>query len=136
MAGPPSPSILIIDNDPSLVAFLAFFFEDKGFTVYTADDGTEGIELARRHKPQIVLSDMMMGRMHGFDVLVHLRAEPELRNTAVIVMSAKSYRSDIERARALGAVEYVVKPFKTEEVFELVERHLYGGGAAGRPEPT
>ena len=46
MAVPPSPSILIIDNDPSLVAFLAFFFEDKGFTVHTADDGTEGIELA------------------------------------------------------------------------------------------
>jgi DNA-binding response OmpR family regulator len=135
VAGPPSPSILIIDNDPSLVAFLSFFFEDKGFTVYTADDGTEGIELARQHKPRIILSDMMMGRMHGFDVLVHLRGEAELRDTAIIVMSAKSYRSDIERARALGAAEYVVKPFKTDELFALVERHL-GEGGSGRPEPT
>jgi DNA-binding response OmpR family regulator len=124
VADPSSPTILIIDNDSSLLAFLAFFFEDKGFTVYTAQDGAEGIELARQHKPRIILSDMMMSRMHGYDVLVELRGVPELRETIVIIMSAKSYRSDIERARALGAADYVVKPFKTEELLALVERHL------------
>lgn len=126
MAG---PTILIIDNDGSLVAFLAFFFEDKGFTVYTANDGTDGIALARQHRPQLIISDMMMGQKHGFDVLQELRADPELARTVIIIMSAKSYKSDIDRARALGATEYVVKPFKTEELFELVRRHL--GGAAG-----
>jgi DNA-binding response OmpR family regulator len=126
VAAPPPPSILIIDNDASLLAYLAFFFEDRGFTVYTADDGTEGIELARRHKPRVILTDMMMGRMHGFDVLVQMQAEPGLRDAAVIVMSAKSYRSDIERARQLGAADYVVKPFKSEELLEVVERHLQG----------
>jgi len=122
-------SVLIIDNDASLVAFLAFFFEDKGFTVYTANDGTEGIPLARQHRPQLIISDMMMGQKHGFDVLQELRADPELGRTVIIIMSAKSYKSDIDRARALGATDYVVKPFKTEELFELVQRHL--GGAAG-----
>jgi DNA-binding response OmpR family regulator len=136
VARSPSPTILIIDNDTSLVAFLSFFFEDRGFTVYTANDGTEGIELARRHKPRVILSDMMMGRMHGFDVLVELRADPELRETVVIIMSAKSYRSDIERARALGATDYVVKPFKSEELLALVERHLQAGGAAGGRRAT
>jgi DNA-binding response OmpR family regulator len=126
VAAPPPPSILIIDNDASLLAYLAFFFEDRGFTVYTADDGTEGIELARRHTPRVILTDMMMGRMHGFDVLVQMQAEPGLREAAVIVMSAKSYRSDIERARQLGAADYVVKPFKSEELLEVVERHLQG----------
>jgi DNA-binding response OmpR family regulator len=130
VAAPPPPSILIIDNDASLLAYLAFFFEDRGFTVYTADDGTEGIELARRHKPRVILTDMMMGRMHGFDVLVQMQAEPGLRDAAVIVMSAKSYRSDIERARQLGAADYVVKPFKSEELLEVVERHLQGGRPA------
>jgi DNA-binding response OmpR family regulator len=136
VARSPSPTILIIDNDTSLVAFLSFFFEDRGFTVYTANDGTEGIELARRHKPRVILSDMMMGRMHGFDVLVELRADPELRETVVLIMSAKSYRSDIERARALGATDYVVKPFKSEELLALVERHLQAGGAAGGRRAT
>ncbi len=130
-------SILIIDNDASLVAFLALVFEDQGYTVYTANDGTEGIELARQHRPAVVLSDMMMGRMHGSDVLVELRADPALRDTVVVIMSAKAYRSDIDRARALGATDYVVKPFRAEELLQLVEGHLRErggeGGAADRP---
>ncbi len=126
MAG---PSVLIIDNDASLAAFLAFFFEDKGFTVYTANDGTQGIALARQHRPALVISDMMMGQKHGFEVLQELRADPEFTRTVIIIMSAKSYKSDIDRARALGANDYVVKPFKTEEMFEVVQRHLRG--AAG-----
>ena len=126
----PGPSILIIDNDASLVAFLAFFFEDKGFTVYTANDGTEGIALARRHKPPVILSDMMMGQMHGFELLTEVRADAELQRTVVIIMSAKAYKSDIDRARSLGATDYVIKPFQTEEVFELVQRHLAGSGGA------
>lgn len=117
-------SILIIDNDESLVAFLAFFFQDKGFQVYTATDGTEGIQLALRHKPPVIISDMMMGQMHGFDVLQTIRSHPELTHTIVIIMSAKSYKSDIDRAKELGAYDYVVKPFKTEELLAIVERHL------------
>jgi DNA-binding response OmpR family regulator len=136
VAGLPPPTILIIDNDASLVAFLAFFFEDKGFTVYTADDGTEGVALAHLHKPRIILSDVMMGRLHGFDVLVQLRAEPELRDAIIIMMSAKSYRSDIERARALGATDYVIKPFKTEELFALVQRRLHESDATEGRRPT
>ena len=122
-------SILIIDNDESLVAFLAFFFEDRGFTVYTAHDGTVGVDLATRHKPLVIISDMMMGEMHGFEVLQQIRSNPELARTVVVVMSAKSYKSDIDRARQLGATDYVVKPFKTEELFALVEQHLAAQGA-------
>jgi CheY-like chemotaxis protein len=127
-----SRAILIVDNDASLVAFLAFFFEDRGFTVYTAHDGSEAVGLARRHKPPIIISDMMMGQVHGFELLQQVRADPELRDTPVIIMSAKSYKSDIDRARSLGATEYIIKPFKTEDLLEMVERRLAApGGAAG-----
>ncbi len=122
-------SILIIDNDESLVAFLAFFFEDRGFRVYTATDGTEGIQLALRHKPPVIVSDMMMGRMHGFDVLQAIRSHPELTRTIVIIMSAKSYKADIDRAKELGAHDYVVKPFKSEDLLAVVERHLSSADA-------
>jgi two-component system, OmpR family, alkaline phosphatase synthesis response regulator PhoP len=124
-------SILIVDNDASLVAFLAFFFEDRGFTVYTAHDGSEAIGLARRHRPPVILSDMMMGRVHGFELLQQVRADPDLRDTPVIIMSAKSYKSDIDRALSLGASEYIIKPFKTEDLLELVERRLAAPGGAG-----
>lgn len=122
-------SILIIDNDESLVAFLAFFFEDRGFRVYTATDGTEGIQLALQHKPPVIVSDMMMGQMHGSDVLQAIRSHPELARTIVIIMSAKSYKADIDRAKELGAHDYVVKPFKTEELLAVVERHLSSADA-------
>jgi two-component system sensor histidine kinase/response regulator len=121
-------SILIIDNDASLVAFLAFLFEEQGFTVYTALDGDEGVTLAARHKPSVIISDMMMGHMHGFEVLQRIRSDPELNRTVVIAMSAKSFKPDIDRARELGATEYVVKPFKTEELVALVAHHLSAPG--------
>lgn len=128
----PGRSILIVDNDASLVAFLAFFLDDRGFTVYTAHDGSAGLELARRHKPHLVISDMMMGQVHGFELIQQIRADPQLARTPVIIMSAKSYKSDIDRARALGATDYVVKPFKTEDLLELVERYLAEpGGSPG-----
>lgn len=120
----PKPSVLIIDNDESLVAFLSFVFEDRGFTVFTAFDGVQGIELALSHKPPVVISDMMMGQMHGFDVLERIRSHPELDRTIVIIMSAKAFKSDIERAKEMGAHAYVVKPFKSEEMLEIVERYL------------
>jgi DNA-binding response OmpR family regulator len=118
------PSLLIVDNDESLVAFLAFFFEERGFAVLTANDGVQGIELAIERRPQVVISDMIMGQMHGFDVLERIRSHRELDRTIVIIMSAKSYRSDIERARQMGAHAYVVKPFRSEELLEIVETHL------------
>jgi len=121
-------SILIIDNDESLVAFLAFFFEDRGYTVYTALDGTDGVTLAGRHHPTVIVTDMMMGEMHGFEVLQRIRSDSELAGTVVIAMSAKSYKPDIDRARQLGATDYVVKPFKTEEMLATIERHLAAQG--------
>ena len=117
-------SILIIDNDESIVEFLSFFFESKGFTVYTALDGVEGVNLALFHKPAVIISDMMMGQMHGFEVLQKIRSHPELASAVLIVASAKSYKPDIDRARQLGATDYVVKPFKAEELYATVERHL------------
>jgi CheY-like chemotaxis protein len=67
---------------------------------------------------------MMMNEMHGFELVQRIRADAALTRTVIVVMSAKSFKSDIDRARQLGATDYVVKPFKTEELFELVERHL------------
>ncbi len=125
-----SRTVLIIDNDESLVAFLAFFFEDRGFTVYTAHDGTDGVTLAGRHHPSVIITDMMMGEMHGFEVLQRIRSDPDLARTVLIAMSAKSYKADIERARQLGATDYVVKPFKSDELLALVEQHLAAEGSA------
>ena len=120
----PSRSVLIVDDDASLLGFLAFFFEDKGFEVHTARDGVEAIDLARRHRPPVIITDLMMGQMHGFELIRQVRADPALGGAIVIAMSAKAYKSDQDRVRTLGATDYVVKPFQIEELFELVQRRL------------
>lgn len=128
MKGP----VLVIDNDESIVEFLSFVLEDAGFTVYTALDGHAGVELALQHKPSVIICDLMMGQMHGFEVLQQIRSRPELSRSVVIVASSKSYKPDMARARELGANDYLVKPFRADELIQMIERHRGPtGGATG-----
>lgn len=125
-------TLLVIENDPALVDLVSFCFSDQGYTVYTAFDGDQGVKLALEHKPAVIICDMIMGEMHGFDVLRTLRANPDMKQTVMIMTSAKAYKPDIDRARELGATDYVVKPYQTDELVALVERHL---ASAGRQDP-
>jgi CheY-like chemotaxis protein len=117
-------SVLIIDNDESIVDLLSFYFSDQGYTVWTARDGDEGVRLALEHRPRAIVCDVIMEHMHGFEVLQNLRVRPELASVPIIIASAKVFKADIARARELGATEYVTKPFQAEELFALVERHV------------
>ena len=121
-------SVLIIDNDREIVDLLAFYFEEHGYTVDTAIDGHTGLALALLRKPQVVICDIVMDRMHGFEVVQKLRARPELASTLIIMVSAKSHKSDIDRARALGADHFVVKPFRCDDLLARVEA---GGAVRG-----
>jgi DNA-binding response OmpR family regulator len=121
-------SILVIDNDEALVDLEAFYFAERGYTVYTVLDGDAGVELAIRHRPAAIICDVVMGQMHGFEVLQALRARPELATTVVIMRSAKVYKPDITRAIELGATDYVVKPFRAADLAALVERRLTSRG--------
>jgi CheY-like chemotaxis protein len=71
-----------------------------------------------------------MNQMHGFEVLQAIRSHPELRDTTIVVTSVKSYKPDIDRARELGADEYLVKPFTTDELLAIVDRRLPSSDAA------
>ena len=124
-------SLLIIENDEALLDVTAFHFSEQGWEVHTAPDGHLGVELALKHKPAAIICDIIMGEMHGFDVLRALRADPATKNTVIVMTSAKAYKPDIDRALELGATAYVVKPFRTDELFALVEKHL----AAAPREP-
>lgn len=117
-------TLLVIENDEALVDLLSFYFSEQGYTVHTALDGNKGIELALEHKPSVIILDVIMSEMHGFDVLRALRGRPEMKDTVIIMTSAKAYKPDIERARELGATDYVVKPFRTDELLAIVERQL------------
>jgi len=118
-------SVLIIDNDREIVDLLSFYFEEHGFTVDTAVDGHIGFALALQRKPDAIVCDVIMDRMHGFEVIQKVRGRPELADTLLIMVSAKAYKPDMDRARALGADHFVVKPFRCDDLLKLVE-----GGSA------
>ena len=117
-------TLLIIENDETLSDVASFYFSEQGYTVYTALDGDVGVKLALQHKPAVIICDVIMGKMHGFDVLQTLRAHPDGKNTIIIMTSAKAYKPDIERARDLGATDYVVKPYRTDELMKVIEQHI------------
>ena len=117
-------SLVIIENDESLLDVAAFYFSEQGWDVHTAVDGHHGVQLALERKPSAIICDIIMGEMHGFDVLRTLRARPETKDTVIIITSAKAYKPDIDRALELGATAYVVKPFRTDELLALIEQHL------------
>jgi DNA-binding response OmpR family regulator len=125
-------TLLVIDDDPATVRLEEMFFSRRGYTVYTALDGDVGVELALQQKPSTILCDVMMGAMHGFEVLRTLRQHPDMKQTVIIMTSAKAYKPDIDRARLLGATDYLVKPFLLDELLAVVERHL---ASFGQPPP-
>jgi len=117
-------TLLVIDNDEALVDLSSFYFSENGYTVYTAYDGNEGVKLALEHQPDAIICDLIMGEMHGFDVLRTLRANEKIKHTVIVMTSSKAYKPDIDRALQLGATDYVVKPFQTDELKALIELHL------------
>jgi CheY-like chemotaxis protein len=117
-------SVLIIDDDRWIAMSTAMVLEAEGFTVYSALSGPEGIEKVRRLKPGIVLLDIMMPRMDGWETLERLKADPECAATPVIVFTAREQREGRARSRELGAVAYVRKPFRPEALAQAIRRHL------------
>ena len=115
----PKPRVLIIDDDPTLRRLEQVVFERDGFEVSLASDGSEGVRLALMNPPQIIILDIMMEGLHGFEVCKMLRANSSMRRTAIIITSGKSFKPDIDRAMELGADSYVVKPFSPKELLKV-----------------
>ena len=117
-------TVLVVEDKASLTQMLQFLFLSKGLDVQIAFDGLEAMEKISELRPDLVLLDIMMPRMDGFEVLEKLKASPDTEKIPVIMLTARKSREDMEKAMALGAVEYITKPFKAVEVVDKVLRHL------------
>jgi DNA-binding response OmpR family regulator len=111
--------VLIIDDSSTIRLIVKGAFEKEGFNVSFASEGNEGVHLAFIDTPDIIILDIMMEGLQGFEVCKMLRSNTNLRHTAIIIISGKSYKSDIDRALKLGADSYVVKPFTPKEICEI-----------------
>jgi DNA-binding response OmpR family regulator len=104
-------TVLVVDDDPVILKLLEVNFEMEGFTVVRAADGAEGLERARAVLPDIVILDVMMPRMTGYEVAKALREDERTADIPIIFVTARAQSSDVERGMELGVDDYVTKPF-------------------------
>lgn len=112
-------TVLVIDDDPVILELLRVNFEIEGFDVICASDGEEGLQRAQADRPDIVISDIMMPRRDGLQLLNDLKADPLTEDLPVILLSAKAQRAEVQQGLELGADDYITKPF---DPLELIDR--------------
>lgn len=118
------PSVLVVDDEPNIVLSLEFLLKQVGYDVRVARDGEAALESIAQAKPGLVLLDVMMPKRDGFDVCQTIRANPAWADIRIIMLTAKGREVEREKGLALGADEYVTKPFSTREVVEKVRQFL------------
>ncbi|MCZ8012117.1 MAG: response regulator transcription factor [Gemmatimonas sp.] len=116
----PAPStadrILVVDDETEIVALVAYHLAKTGYRVSTASSGQDALELARRERPSLIVLDLMLPGMSGFDVLEQLRLDESTRDIAVIMLTARREEPDRIRGLSLGADDYLTKPFSPAEL--------------------
>ena len=131
------PKILMIEDDEELAQVYKVRFEAEGFAVDWAMNGEQGLAKAVESKPDLIILDVMMPRVSGFDVLDILRNTPQTAHVKVIIMSALSSQKDVARAKSLGVDDYIIKSqVAMADVIHLVKKHLGLLSADTNPNPS
>jgi DNA-binding response OmpR family regulator len=112
-------TVLVIDDDPVILELLRVNFEIEGFDVICATDGEDGLRRAQADRPDVVISDIMMPRRDGLQLLTDLKADPTTEDLPVILLSAKAQKSEVQHGIDMGADDYITKPF---DPLELIDR--------------
>ncbi len=118
--------ILIVDDEPNILVSLEYLMKREGYEVHLARDGQEALDVVRRERPRLVLLDVMMPRKTGFEVCQELRADEAVRDTLVLMLTAKGRDADVAKGLGVGADAYMTKPFSTRELVQKVREMLEG----------
>ncbi len=116
--------ILVAEDEKQIGDMVAFKLTNTGHQVVRARDGEEALRLAGAERPDLVLLDVMMPALNGFEVLRRLKADPELQAIPVIMLTAKGRERDVLTGLSGGAVDYIVKPFSLKELAARIEAAL------------
>lgn len=115
-----SKTVLIADDEPNIVISLEFLLQQAGYQVQVAHDGQEALEAIRRQAPDLVLLDVMLPRLSGFDVCQKIRENPAWQHLRIVMLTAKGREVEIGKGLALGADAYITKPFSTQELLAQI----------------
>ena len=118
------PTILVADDEEDLRELVAYRLTRSGYRVIGAGDGQEALELAAERTPDLMVLDVMMPKLDGYELTRRVRAEAALRSIPVILLTARSQESDIDRGFEVGADDYLKKPFNPDELVARVRAVL------------
>ena len=120
----PAGRILVVDDTPANIQTLAATLKERGYQISVATNGRQALDLVARVRPDLILLDVMMPEMDGFETCRHLKGADSTRDVPVIFLTAKTETVDIVQGFELGAVDYVAKPFNAHELLARVNTHL------------
>jgi|SRR5688572_5203491 two-component system phosphate regulon response regulator PhoB len=118
--------VLVVDDEPDVLLLCRLNLEQRGHQVLEAPNGDEALDLAREGGPDLVVLDLMLPGIDGYQVLQALRADDRTSGIPVLVLTAKSLQADRERSRQLGAAAFLTKPFLPDELCDMVDEVLAG----------
>ena len=119
--------ILIVDDEPNIVVSLEYLMKREGFDTSVAVDGEEALRAVAEQAPDLVILDVMLPKLSGFEVCRRLRAEERWRGTRILMLTAKGRDTEVEKGLGLGADAYVTKPFSTKDLVAQIHALLAGG---------
>lgn len=114
--------ILICDDDPVILRLLQVNLEIEGYAVVSAHNGEEAVDLAVRERPNLIILDIMMPRMDGYQAAQALRSFTETKDIPLVFLSAKAQQADIDKGRTFGVTDYLTKPFDPTELLDVIDR--------------
>jgi DNA-binding response OmpR family regulator len=117
-------SVLVVDDEPNIVLSLEFLMRQAGYAVRVARDGEAALKAVEDDPPELILLDVMMPKRDGFDVCQTVRANPAWKGVRILLLTAKGRDIEREKGMALGADDYITKPFSTREVVQRVKQLL------------
>ena len=116
--------ILIVDDEPSIVVPIQFLMQQQGYNVIVAENGHDALDMIYKYLPDLILLDIMLPGIDGYEVCEIVRLNPKLRNVKIIFLTAKGREVEIAKGLALGADAYITKPFSNAELVAKVKTVL------------
>ena len=116
--------ILLVEDEPDIIRLVKFTLEQRNFEVVATSNGLAAIEIASTEKPDLILLDVMMPVINGYDTCVRLKKNEKTKDIPVIILSAKAQKKEVDRALKVGAADFIAKPFSPRELREKIEKIL------------
>ncbi len=116
--------ILLVEDEPNVIELMTIFLTRRGFEVFNVIEGPDVLEAVRKLRPDLIILDIMIPKLNGFEVCSLLKADPALKNIPVMILSALVQKNEIEMGIRMGADMYMTKPFQNSELIASVEKLL------------